>query len=424
MTLGADAASLLRAVGLLADGPAIWGRPVPAQGPGVFVVELPAPLASAPLEPLADPRQLERVPGLHLDGEPPTSKALAARLGSFWLPSQTVLYVGTSEVSVGRRIAAIARTELGDRRPNAGPYWLQTLRSLDGVRIWWAPTAATEEYEDALLAAFAAGVPDADLAALPDRTVVLPWANLRAATGERKATGLTGSLLPEPVAPPAPGTRVVVVADGDADGARGEPPAPKRRAPAASTATRSTSGRAASSGASAKAGAATARSGTSASASVPAAGGETTGLTAEGEARLRAELAELTDVRRPEVIARIRTAKEHGDLKENSEYHAAREEQSFLEGRVQAIEARLRTAVIVDAPVAGSRVGLGSVVTVDDDGETYSYTIVGSDESDPAKGRISSSSPVGRALVGRDAGDVVTIRTPAGDRNYRILEIG
>jgi len=421
MTLGADAASLLRAVGLLADGPAVWGRPVPAQGPGVFVVELPAPLASAPLELARIGKWVERVPGLRLDGEPPTSKAVAARLGSFWLPSQTVLYVGTSEVSVGRRVAAIARTELGDRRPNAGPYWLQTLRSLDGVRIWWAPTAATEEYEDALLAAFAAGVPDADLAALPDRTVVLPWANLRSATGERKATGLTGSLIPEPLAPPKPGTRVVVVADGDAEGARGEPPAPKRRVPAASAANRSNAGRAASAAASATSSATGTKT---ASGSVPAGNGETTGLTAEGEARLRAELAELTDVRRPEVIARIRTAKEHGDLKENSEYHAAREEQSFLEGRIQAIEARLRTAVIVDAPVAGSRVGLGSVVTVDDDGETYSYTIVGTDESDPAKGRISSSSPVGRALVGRDAGDVVTIRTPAGDRNYRILEIG
>ena len=155
------------------------------------------------------------------------------------------------------------------------------------------------------------------------------------------------------------------------------------------------------------------------------AGGETTGLTAEGEARLRAELAELTDVRRPEVIARIRTAKEHGDLKENSEYHAAREEQSFLEGRVQAIEARLRTAVIVDAPVAGSRVGLG----LGGDrrrrrGDRTATRSSEPDESDPAKGRISSSSPVGRALVGRDAGDVVTIRTPAGDRDYRILEIG
>jgi transcription elongation factor GreA len=146
-------------------------------------------------------------------------------------------------------------------------------------------------------------------------------------------------------------------------------------------------------------------------------------LTIEGEARLRAELDELTRVKRPAVIARIRTAKEHGDLKENSEYHAAREEQSFLEGRVQAIEARLRTAVIVEAPTAGSRVGLGSVVTVDDEGEAVTYTIVGADESDPARGRISSSSPVGRALLGRDIGDQVAVATPAGETHYRILEI-
>jgi transcription elongation factor GreA len=122
-------------------------------------------------------------------------------------------------------------------------------------------------------------------------------------------------------------------------------------------------------------------------------------------------------------VARIRTAKEHGDLKENAEYHAAREEQSFLEGRVQAIEARLRTAVIVSAPAAGSRVGLGSVVTLDDDGETVSYTIVGAAEADPGRGRISSSSPVGRALLGRDVGDVVTVTAPAGDRAYRVLAI-
>jgi transcription elongation factor GreA len=146
-------------------------------------------------------------------------------------------------------------------------------------------------------------------------------------------------------------------------------------------------------------------------------------LTVEGAARLRAELEELTQVRRPEVIARIRTAKEHGDLKENAEYHAAREEQSFLEGRVQALEARLRTAVIVDAPMAGSRVGLGSRVTVEHDGETASWTIVGASESDPPSGRISSSSPVGRALVGHDVGDEVTVRTPAGDRSYVIVAI-
>jgi transcription elongation factor GreA len=146
-------------------------------------------------------------------------------------------------------------------------------------------------------------------------------------------------------------------------------------------------------------------------------------LTVEGSARLRAELQELTRVRRPDVIARIRTAKELGDLKENADYTAAREEQSFLEGRVQALEARLRTAVIVDAPAAGARVGLGSKVTVEDDGDTVSYTIVGASESDPASGRISSASPVGRALVGHDVGDEVTVRTPAGERRYRIVAI-
>ena len=406
MTHDVGAPSLLRSVGLMADGPAVWGRPVQAQGPGVFVIEAPAPLASAPIELTRVGKWIERVETLRLDGEVPTSKALAARIGSFWLPSQTVVYIGTSDVSVARRVAAIAKTELGDRRPAAGGHWLKTLRSLDGLKVWWAATAATEEYEDALLAAFAAGVPEEDLAALPDRSVVLPWANLRRPTGERKATGLTGSLIAEPVAAPLPPTRVVRVPDGDAEGARGEPPAAKRRA-AAPRAPRVA--KAAPLGAAAVA------------APAPVVAAEA--LTRDGEARLRAELEELTLVKRPQVIARIRTAKEHGDLKENSEYHAAREEQSFLEGRVQAIEARLRSAVIVEAPVAGSRVGLGSVVTVDDDGETVDYTIVGADESDPPRGRISSSSPVGRALVGRDKGDFVVVTTPAGERRYRILAI-
>ena len=411
MTQDANAASLLRSVGLLADGPMVWGRPVPAQGPGIFVIESPAPLAAAPIELTRVGKWIERVETLRLDGERPTSRALAARLGSFWLPSQTVLYIGSSDASIGRRVAAIARTELGDRRPAAGGHWLKTLRSLDGVKVWWAPTAATEEYEDALLAAFAAGVPDAERALLPDPAVVLPWANLRRLTGERKPTGLSGSLIAEPVEAPAPPTRVVKVADGDADGARGEPPAPKRRV-TASRSPRTTATRAKAAPLASPAGG---------SSSTPGVGAEA--VTAEGEARLRAELDELTLVKRPQVIARIRTAKEHGDLKENAEYHSAREEQSFLEGRVQAIEARLRSAVIVEAPVAGSRVGLGSVVTVDDDGETVTYTIVGADESDPPRGRISSSSPVGRALVGRDKGDDVVVTTPAGERRYRILDI-
>ena len=425
MTHDPGAAALLRSVGLLADGPAVWGRPVPAQGPGVFVIELPAPTPTAHLELTRVGKWIERVETLRLDGERPTSRALSARLASFWLPSQAVLYVGATAQSVGRRVASIDHTELGDRRPNSSAHWLKTLRSLDGVRVWWAPAEATEEYEDALLAAFAAGVPEADLVGLPDRTVVLPWANLRTATGERKATGLSGSLISEAVPAPPPATRVVVVPDGDAEGARGEPVEPKRRAAPSRTAR---------TGATAGAPGATDANRASDRPDAPDPGGvheavraaampAPEALTAEGDARLRAELDELTRVRRPQILARIRTAKEHGDLKENAEYHAAREEQSFLEGRVQAIEARLRSAVIVEAPAAGSRVGLGSVVTLDDDGETVVYTIVGADESDPPRGRISSSSPVGRALVGRDSGDYVVVSTPAGEARYRILDI-
>ena len=118
------------------------------------------PLATAPIELTRVGKWIERVETLRLDGERPTSKALAARLASFWLPSQTVLYIGATDASVGRRVASIGATELGDRRPNAAGHWLKTLRSLDDVKVWWSLTSATEEYEDALLAAFADGVPD------------------------------------------------------------------------------------------------------------------------------------------------------------------------------------------------------------------------------------------------------------------------
>ena len=106
-------------------------------------------------------------------------------------------------------------------------------------------------------------------------------------------------------------------------------------------------------------------------------GGPAATLTAEGAERLRAELAELTGVKRPEVIARIRAAKELGDLKENADYSSAREEQSFLEGRVQAIEAQLRTAVIAVAPTAGAGADLGSRIVVEIEGDTDTYTLVG-----------------------------------------------
>ncbi len=409
MTQPTGAAALLRAVGLLADGPAVWGRPVPAHGPGVFIVELPAPVASAPIELTRVGKWIERVASLRLDGEPTTSRALATRLGAFWLPSQTVLYIGASTGSIARRVSAMVATELGDRKPASGGHWLKTLRSLEGVKVWWAATTATEEYEDALLAAFAEGVSVHDLAGLPDREVILPWANLRRPDGTRKPTGLSGSLNAEPVATPSPPTRVVNVPDGDAEGARGEPPAPRRKAATPRVP-----------------GTVKEKALKSPEPASPILGSAppAEALTADGEARLRAELDELTTVKRREIIARIRTAKEHGDLKENAEYHSAREEQSFLEGRVQAIEARLRSAVIVEAPAAGSSIGLGSVVTLEDDGETVTYTIVGADDSDPKAGRISSSSPVGRALVGRAAGDEIVVTTPAGNRAYRVLEVG
>ena len=130
------------------------------------------------------------------------------------------------------------------------------------------------------------------------------------------------------------------------------------------------------------------------------AGGPAATLTAEGAERLRAELAELTGVRRPEVIARIRAAKEFGDLKENADYSSAREEQSFLEGRVQAIEARLRQAVIAVVPPAGAGADLGSRITVEIDGTTDTYTLVGHGRGGsvvgPALGRVA-----GRARTAR-----------------------
>ena len=152
-------------------------------------------------------------------------------------------------------------------------------------------------------------------------------------------------------------------------------------------------------------------------------GGPAATLTAEGAARLRAELAELTGVKRPEVIARIRAAKELGDLKENADYSSAREEQSFLEGRVQALEARLREAVIAVVPAAGAGADLGSRITVEIDGSTDTYTLVGTAEADPSSGRLSVASPVGRALLRAVAGDEVAVLTPRGPVMYRVISV-
>jgi transcription elongation factor GreA len=150
-------------------------------------------------------------------------------------------------------------------------------------------------------------------------------------------------------------------------------------------------------------------------------------VSAGGLDRLRAEHAELTGVRRPEVIGRIKAAKELGDLKENADYTAAREEQSFLEGRIATIEATLREATVIETAAANGpegRATIGSTVTIEgDDGAPSTFTIVGSTEADPAAGRISNVSPVGRALLGARAGDEVAVATPRGEVRYRVIEV-
>jgi transcription elongation factor GreA len=416
---------LLRSVGLLADGPAVWGRPFAAGGPGVFVVELPSPPASAPIELTRIGKWIERVPTLRLDGGdgPPTSRAVAARLASFWIPSTTVLYVGSSTSSVAGRVAAIEATALGDRRPYAGGHWLKALTGLERARVWWARTDATEEYEDALFATFAEAVPAADRARLHDRDVVLPFANLRSTAGDRKGHGLSGYLVPAEAAPPRVAPHVTELPPGDAEGASGLPPTraaggTTRRGPR----TEPVAGAAAGSGASP----ARRATGDRAIGVPPPPAPDPTYLSTEGISRLRVELAELTTVRRPEVIARIKTAKELGDLKENADYTAAREEQSFLEGRIATIEGLLRAAVVIEAPGADGRVHVGSTVSVEEqggDGSVVVYRIVGSAEADPAAGRISNASPVGRALIGRSVGETVAVATPRGSAAFRIVAV-
>jgi transcription elongation factor GreA len=415
MTIGA--AELLRSVGLTADGPAILGRgAVRAGGPGVYVVELPSPLPTAPLDIHVLSGWLARVPTLELDGNHPTSKQLLARLASFWIPSATVLFVGGSERSIGGRVAALEQHVLGDPRPHAAAHWLKTLRAA-GLRVWWASTGAPVEYEDGLLETFAASVPEDERAALHDPVTVLPFANLRTATGPAKGHGLRRSTLAAEAAPVPPPTTVVDLPPGDAEGSRPEPkgsgttrrtsqPATTRRATADPTRQRT-------------ARSAPARTGPARTGPAP----EPVILSVEGLARMQAELEDLTRVRRPEVIDRVRLARQLGDLRENSEYAAAREEQSFLEGRIQQLEAQLRTAVVAQAATDDGRVAVGHTVTVEVDGERRELTIVGARESNPGAGRISYASPVGQALIGRAVGDEAIVRTPGGEVPYRIVAI-
>ncbi|BCG07868.1 MULTISPECIES: transcription elongation factor GreA [Buttiauxella] len=150
-------------------------------------------------------------------------------------------------------------------------------------------------------------------------------------------------------------------------------------------------------------------------------------MTLRGAERLREELDFLKSVRRPQIIAAIADAREHGDLKENAEYHAAREQQGFCEGRIQDIEAKLSNAQVIDISKMpnNGRVIFGASVTVLnlDNDEEQTYRIVGDDEADFKQNLISVNSPIARGLVGKEQDDVVVIRTPGGDVEFEIVKV-
>ena len=149
-------------------------------------------------------------------------------------------------------------------------------------------------------------------------------------------------------------------------------------------------------------------------------------MTVEGEKLLREELSLLKTVNRPQISEAIKEAREKGDLKENAEYHAAREQQSFVEGRIKDIEGKLSNAQIIDIsrmPVSDKVIFGTTVVVADENNKKITYKIVGEDEADLKKGKISVTSPISRALVGKNEGDDVTIKTPSGNIQYEIIDV-
>ena len=149
-------------------------------------------------------------------------------------------------------------------------------------------------------------------------------------------------------------------------------------------------------------------------------------LTKEGAEELRIELDELVNVRRPELATKLKDAVEEGDLKENANYHDAKEQQAFVEGRIQYLEDLLREAVIIENQGKSDTVRIGAKVTIrevgEDDDETY--IIVGAAEANPSEGKISQKSPIGSALLGRKKGDKVRAATPMGEIEFKIIKVG
>ena len=147
-------------------------------------------------------------------------------------------------------------------------------------------------------------------------------------------------------------------------------------------------------------------------------------MTRLGYEKLSEELERLKRVERHAITKAIAEARAHGDLSENAEYHAAREKQSFIEGRIQELEAKVGAAEVIEPPRGGDRITFASTVRLEDEsGKEVRYWIVGSDESDPAKGRISILSPLARTLIGKKLGDTVTAQLPGGKKTFDVLEV-
>jgi transcription elongation factor GreA len=145
-------------------------------------------------------------------------------------------------------------------------------------------------------------------------------------------------------------------------------------------------------------------------------------MTRTGYERLRDELDRLKRVERPAITKAIAEARAHGDLSENAEYHAAREKQSFVEGRIGELEGKISHAEVIDPPSGGDRITFGSTIHLEEDsGKEVRYWIVGSDEADPARGRISILSPLARTLIGKRVGDSVKAQLPGGAKTFEIL---
>ncbi|ABI77403.1 transcription elongation factor GreA [Hyphomonas neptunium ATCC 15444] len=149
-------------------------------------------------------------------------------------------------------------------------------------------------------------------------------------------------------------------------------------------------------------------------------------MTAEGHAALQAELKVLKSVERPSIIAAISEARSHGDLSENAEYHAAKEKQSFIEGRISELDDKLARADVIDvSKLGGSKVRFGATVTIADvdTEDEQTYKIVGEDEADVKQGKISVTSPIARALIGKEEGDEAEVAAPAGARAYEVIKV-